>query len=315
MQEILKLKMSELPKKKQLLHPRSKHNKLYDFTELIKFDKNLSNFIIKNPKGINTIDFSNPKAVKALNTAVLAKEYKVGYWSIPEQNLCPAIPGRADYIHYLADLLTNSNDAVPPTGNGIKILDIGTGASIVYPLIGASVYDWNFVGSDICQESINNAKVILKKNPHFQSKIKVRLQNNPRNILKGIIQKEEYYNAVMCNPPFFKSLEDYQKQSTRKSKALSSTAQGSSTNFSGNANELFCKGGEKAFIENYIYESIHFASQVGWLTTLVSKSDNLDFLIRLLKRIKVSNYQVINMGHGNKVSRILAWQFTPNQVV
>ncbi|MHC5202391.1 23S rRNA (adenine(1618)-N(6))-methyltransferase RlmF [Myroides sp. LJL119] len=296
-------------KSKKTLHPRSKHHGIYSFSELIKFHSNLSNYIIKGPSGIDTIDFSNAKSVNALNTAILKKYYKVRFWEIPQENLCPAIPGRADYIHYLADLLALDNNQIIPTGNKVRILDIGTGASIVYPLIGSCEYQWNFVGSDISSDSIDNAKNILKNNTHLQSKIKVRLQNNPKNILKGIIQNQEFFDAVICNPPFFKSLEDYQNQAKRKNKALYQDPKGSISNFSGSSSELFCKGGEKAFIENYIYQSVHFSNQVRWFTTLVSKQDNLPFLQGVLKRIKVTQYQIIDMGQGNKKTRVLAWRF------
>src|SRR5690606_39817939 len=90
------------------------------------------------------------------------------------QNLTPPIPGRADYIHYLADLLNTDN------ANKTTILDIGTGASLVYPLIGASVYHWNFVATDIESKSIETAQEIISKNAHFTSKISLRLQSDTK---------------------------------------------------------------------------------------------------------------------------------------
>jgi 23S rRNA (adenine1618-N6)-methyltransferase len=39
----------------------------------------------------------------------------------------PPIPGRADYIHQIADLLATCNKKVVPTGADIRILDIGVG--------------------------------------------------------------------------------------------------------------------------------------------------------------------------------------------
>src|SRR5690606_13362208 len=121
------------------------------------------------------------------------------FWDIPNQNLVPPIPGRADYIHYLADLL-KVDDSQKPT-----VLDIGTGASLVYPLIGSSVYNWNFVATDIEPKSIEVAQEIIDKNPHLTSKITLRVQSDHKKILLGIINKEDYFDTVMCNPPFFKS--------------------------------------------------------------------------------------------------------------
>ena len=58
-----------------------------------------------NQFGDESVDFANPAAVKALNRALLRQDYGLDYWDIPAGYLCPPIPGRADYVHYLADLL------------------------------------------------------------------------------------------------------------------------------------------------------------------------------------------------------------------
>ncbi|MHC5309854.1 23S rRNA (adenine(1618)-N(6))-methyltransferase RlmF [Myroides sp. LJL116] len=291
------------------LHPRSKHNELYDFKQLADHVSELQGYIIKNPLGIDTIDFSNYSAVKCLNKAILAKDYKINNWDIPKQNLCPPIPGRADYIHYLSDLLQKKQYEKPSKITSISILDIGTGASIIYPLIGCREYNWSFLASDISKASLDNAQKIINANPNLAEKVQLKVQSNPNHILKGIITLNHYFDAVMCNPPFFNSKEQYDSQANRKNANLGNKKNIENRNFSGSSNELYCQGGEKRFIENYIYESRHYAKQVGWFTTLVSNKDNLFFLKSLLKRLKVDSYQIIPMQQGNKVSRILAWRF------
>jgi len=47
--------------------------------------------------------------VKVLNTALLFKYYNIQSWNFPDDNLCPPISGKVDYIHHLADLLKTSN--------------------------------------------------------------------------------------------------------------------------------------------------------------------------------------------------------------
>jgi 23S rRNA (adenine1618-N6)-methyltransferase len=66
-----------------------------------------------NEHSIETIDFSDPEAVKSLNQALLISYYDIqmGY----SHYLCPPIPGRADYIHYIADLLAESNNGIIPS--------------------------------------------------------------------------------------------------------------------------------------------------------------------------------------------------------
>lgn len=87
------------------LHPRNKHNGQYDFSLLTENCPSLKKFVQLNPYGKQTINFFNPQAVKALNKALLVTHYGIRYWDIPKNYLCPPIPGRADYIHYIADLI------------------------------------------------------------------------------------------------------------------------------------------------------------------------------------------------------------------
>lgn len=288
---------------KDKLHPRSFHNKPYNFQELTVKVPELKQFIVKNHEGNDTVQFANPKVVYLLNKALLLHFYHLNFWDIPNQNLVPPIPGRADYIHYLADLL-KVYDSSKTT-----ILDIGTGASLVYPLIGNAVYNWNFVATDIEPKSLEIAQEIIDKNVHLTSKISLRLQSDQKKILSGIIAKDDYFDAVMCNPPFFKSKKEAQAQTLRKLKGLDKQKQPKLiNNFSGESNELWCTGGELAFVLNYIKESALFKTQVGWFTSLISNEDNLKPLqIELKKAAK--EIKVIDMAQGNKKSRILAWRF------
>lgn len=120
------------------MHPRNRHLNGYDFSYLVKQLPELAKWLVINKAGDTSIDFSDAKAVKMLNQALLKSYYNVDFWDIPEGYLCPPIPGRVDYIHYLADLLADDNNGVIPTGKQIKVLDIGTGANLVYPLTGSS---------------------------------------------------------------------------------------------------------------------------------------------------------------------------------
>jgi len=273
---------------KDKLHPRSFHNKPYNFQELTLKVPELKQFIVKNREGVDTVQFADPKAVYYLNKALLLHFYNLNYWDIPNQNLVPPIPGRADYIHYLADLLKVDNY------DKTTILDIGTGASLVYPLIGSSFYNWNFVGTDIEPKSIEIAQEIIDKNPHLSSKITLRLQSDKKQILSGIITKDDYFDAVMCNPPFFKSKKEAEAQTLRKLKGLDKRKTPKLiNNFSGESNELWCNGGELSFVLNYIKESILFKIQVGWFTSLISNEDNLKPLQIELKKIsqRIPGYQ------------------------
>ena len=174
---------------KSSLHPRNIHRNSYDFEELIVSVPELKHYVFKNDYDTLTINFSLPQAVKLLNKALLLKYYNVKNWDIPEGNLCPPIPGRADYVHYLADLLAEENGEIP-TGNSVKGLDIGTGANLVYPLIANSSYGWEILGTDINKDSLENAQKILDNNSELSENIHLKFQPNSDFIFKNILSSK-----------------------------------------------------------------------------------------------------------------------------
>ena len=286
------------------MHPKNIHNSPYDFEALVKASPALLPYIHKNKYANLTIDFSVNEAVIALNNALLVLHYRVDNWKIPANYLCPPIPGRADYIHYISDLL----DADNLKGN-IVGLDIGVGANCIYPILGAQIYDWKMVGADIDIAAVEAALINVSLTSALAQKIEIRQQNNNAHIFKGIIKEGEYYNFTMCNPPFHSSKEEAEKGTLRKLNNLSGTKK-LSLNFGGQANELWCNGGESLFIKRMIKDSVGFKDQVGWFTTLVSNKEHLSKIYKLLQKLNAQHTTAL-MGQGNKQSRFLAWNFRP----
>ena len=252
------------------LHPRNFHNDRYDFSTLIKSQNDLKEFVKPNKYGDLSIDFANSNAVIALNKALLSHFYGIKNWEIPKGYLCPPIPGRADYIHHIADLLASCNDEKVPRGKTIKGLDVGIGANCIYPIIGVSVYGWKFLGSDIEKVSIQSVQNIINSNEILKENIIVKQQENSSNIFVNIINKDEKYDFTLCNPPFHKSLDEALAGNKRKVQNLTKQKNTKSAlNFGGKNNELWCEGGEIAFIKNMIKESLKFPKNCLWFTTLV----------------------------------------------
>lgn len=300
------MKKQESPK----LHPRNIHQGRYDLDELVKVEERLREFVFTNEFGNQSLDFSNPLAVKALNAALLKSHYQVEFWDIPPGFLCPPIPGRADYIHYLGDLLSEKNGQKIPKGPSIKVLDIGTGANLIYPIIGSSVYGWSFVGSEINPAALASAFQILQKNPLLEEKIELRKQESSGLIFQGIIEKGEFFDLTMCNPPFHESAEAAQEGSRRKVRNLTGkSVSKAGLNFGGQAAELWTEGGELAFIQHMIRESLRFKNQVFWFSTLVSKSENLPKILKSMALAGIREHKVVEMAQGNKISRWVAWTF------
>ncbi|MDF2152311.1 23S rRNA (adenine(1618)-N(6))-methyltransferase RlmF [Vibrio sp. CAU 1672] len=305
------------------LHERNAHRGRYDFETLLASMPELKPFVVKTPKGEDSINFSEPKAVKMLNRALLAAYYDIGFWDIPEHYLCPPIPGRADYVHRVAELLDGEVKGTYPH-HRVRALDVGVGANCIYPIIGVTQYGWQYTGSDVDPKSIAAAQAIADNNVVLGDKIHLVQQQSEAHIYRGIIQPGERYDVTTCNPPFHRSAEDAAMGSQRKLDNLkanqrkkgvkslhaSQTKQAKPTlNFGGQNAELWCPGGEAAFIRKMANESQAFSAQVLWFTTLISKKDNVRPMRKQLEKLGVKAIRVVEMSQGQKVSRFMAWSY------
>lgn len=292
------------------MHSRNQHKHGYDFESLIKVLPALSSFTLVTPRGDTSIDFTNKKAVKMLNKALLHYHYGVKHWDINDEFLCPPVPGRADYIHGIADLLNDDIPNISYANNKLNILDVGTGANVIYPLIGHAEYNWQFVGSDINPKAVKNAQTICKAN---KLPIQIVHQSEPKSIFKNVVKPQQLMHCTLCNPPFHSSAQTASLGTQRKWKNLGKKP-ATSLNFGGHAPELWCEGGELRFIKTMIRESQLFSAQCVWFTSLVSNKDNLQPLKKALKKLQPVEVRVVKMAQGNKQSRFLAWTFmTPEQ--
>jgi 23S rRNA (adenine1618-N6)-methyltransferase len=293
------------------LHPRNRHQGRYDFDALIRETPELGAFVILNPYGNRSIDFASPQAVRTLNRALLRQLYGIRHWDIPEGYLCPPIPGRADYIHGLADLLAGDNGSALPKNPAITALDIGVGANCIYPLLGNMDYGWRFVGTDVDDVAIAAARTIVQSNG-LDGAIKLRKQSHTDSVLNGIIAPGERFELVLSNPPFHSNPDEARTGSQRKWKNLGKQDPGRklpTLNFGGQSNELWRPGGELQFLRRMIKESTAFATQVLWFTSLVSKGGNIAPLQEALKRANAVQVRIVEMAQGQKRSRFLAWSF------
>lgn len=297
---------------KPLLHPRNRHQGRYDFKALIKASPDLADFVILNPHGKPSIDFANPAAVRVFNRALLKQFHGIAHWDIPPGYLCPPIPGRADYLHHLADLLAESNDGQIPRGAAVHALDIGVGANVIYPLIGHSEYGWQFLGSDIDPIALAAAKTIIHSNRGLRDAIQLRLQPYRRQTFQGLLTADERFDLSLCNPPFHASLAEATRGSSRKWRNLGKQDPGRKLpvlNFGGQAAELWCEGGEAAFVRQLIEDSARVPEQVLWFSTLISKAANLPGVHAALKTVGAQSVRTVDMAQGQKQSRFVAWTF------
>ena len=286
------------------MHPKNRHQGRYDFDRLIQSDPTLKPYVRPNRFGERSVDFADPEAVKALNRALLKDYYGIVAWDIPHGYLCPPIPGRADYVHQMADLLA---EAIPAQKR-VRVLDIGVGANCIYPIIGLREYGWEFVGTDIDPKAVEAARRIVDANRLLQGSIEIRLQADPEKIFSGVVHAGEHFDLSLCNPPFHASLEEAQAGSARKWRNL---GHGDTVkkNFGGKGGELWYPGGEVAFIGKMIEESAAFAKQITWFSSLVSKESSIPGIERALKKVGARDFRIADMAQGQKKSRLVTWMF------
>lgn len=296
------------------LHPRNRHRGRYDFAALCDASPGLVRFVSVNRYGDQSIDFADADAVKALNGALLRHCYGIRDWEIPTGYLCPPIPGRVDYLHHLADLLAGCNEGVVPRGELVRVLDVGVGANCIYPLLGHAEYGWCFLGADIDPEALAAASRIVDANG-LAGAIELRRQDKPQYVFQGLLQAGEFFAATLCNPPFHASQAAAQEGASRKWRGLgkgAGQAHAAGTpalNFGGQGAELWCPGGEAAFVRRMITESARFATRCCWFSSLISKEASLPAVHGALKQVGVLGSRTIEMAQGQKKSRLVAWTF------
>jgi 23S rRNA (adenine1618-N6)-methyltransferase len=337
-----KNKFLENSTKKVGFHERNPFGTSYDIPSIVFTCPELENYLkrIKETDEIS-IDFSEQKAVKLLNRGLLFNRYNLKYWDFPDGYLIPPIPGRAEYIHHIADLISeNSEDGELLLGGRVRGLDIGTGSTLIYPLIGHLEYGWNFTGSDIDLEALKSADKIISENSKVLStdSIKLCYQKYSNNVFKNIFRhKNEKFVFSMCNPPFHSSMavsfagtdrkwrglgrEDKLSDKLPLSNTTTDTNVESSgnhvLNFGGRELELSCKGGEVGFIKTMIDESSDDSvrCRIKWFTCIVSKKTNMATLKKYIKNMEPYSkrpFEVreIDMSVGNKKFQFLAWTYT-----
>ena len=301
------------PRSKPGLHPRNRHAGGYDFPRLVRASPALGPFLLRAKHGGPSLDFADPEAVKCLNRALLLDAYGIRGWDIPPGYLCPPIPGRADYLHHLADLLAADAEGVWPQGPAIRALDVGVGANVIYPLIGSREYGWSFVGSDLDDIALASAARILAANPGLEGAIQLRRQPDRKAVFMGVILPGERFDLTLCNPPFHGSMAEVREAAQQKWRKLGRDASRPLRNFGGQGAELWCEGGEAGFIQRMIADSLAFRDRVRWFTTLVSSSASLPAVHRRLRQVEAREIRTVPMAQGQKQSRFVAWTFLDAQ--
>ncbi|KAI1075776.1 hypothetical protein F5B20DRAFT_573228 [Whalleya microplaca] len=265
------------------------------------------------------LDFTDPAAVMQLTKTLLKLDFGLQI-ELPADRLCPPVPNRHNYILWLKDLLDSSSpdldvyadaDANHPSGEiepedcrQVAGLDIGTGASVIYPLLGCvQRSSWSFIGTDVDSRSLSYARQNVTLN-NLQSRIRIIGTRKTTDPLIPIGEHDiEALDFVMVNPPFYESEAELLELGRQKSRPPSSACTGAPV-------EMVCRGGEVGFVRRMVEESLVLREKVQWYTSMLGKQSSLEVLVDILRDHGITNYAVTAFVQGNKTRRwALGWSF------
>ena len=276
------------------------------------------------------IDYRSADAARALTTVLLRNDFGVD-WTMPRDRLCPPVPNRLNYICWLSELLALR----APTREPVRGIDIGTGASLIYPALGVSAMGWSFLATEIDEYSLQSARGIIERNS-WHSRVDLRhvaCKNASTGPLRAALRDDDgNFDFVMTNPPFFASIDE-----------LSPNPH---TACAASAAELVTPGGEVAFVSALIRDSLALGSRVRWCvrpwslgrtgarkrgegaarwptsqhnlriryTSMLGRRRSLKPLLRRLRDDGVQNVRTTRFIQGRTRRWALAWTFSTDGI-
>ncbi|KAJ1840075.1 hypothetical protein LPJ70_004806, partial [Coemansia sp. RSA 2708] len=254
----------------------------------------------------STIDFGDPNSVRTLNRALLHVYFDLDV-TLPADSLCPTVANR---LHYLEWLQSTVLVDLPPTRE-ITGLDIGCGASCIYPLLGARLLRCAFVGTEINPESLTVARANVTSNS-LDSRIHLFLNRDRIAILECMDQDgfpmpvEDTDGSVfafsMCNPPFYTSQDERDELSRFKIRAPQ-------LDTSGKSDELYTEGGEAAFCCRMVEESGRLSRKVKWFSTMAGKKSTVAILKEQARQAGAKHVREGKLVRGHTTRWLFAWSF------
>lgn len=242
------------------------------------------------------LSFKDPEALRVLTKCLLHRDFGLTI-ELPENKLIPTIPLRLNYILFIEDFLKQFNITE------VIGIDVGVGASCIYPILAASMNtEWKMLGLEIDSENIEFAIKNVETN-NLKDRITVMSQQKDSKIFSQL-DNDVSYSFCMCNPPFFKSLEDAFNSNNRTGHRKKPR-----TPITGNSNEIACDGGECEFVKGMVKESLDLRTKIKIYSAMLGHKTSLLDIIEFLKDSGVENYTTTQFCQGNTTRWGLFWSF------
>ncbi|XP_054884581.1 RNA N6-adenosine-methyltransferase mettl16 [Poeciliopsis prolifica] len=279
------------------MHPRNRYkDKPPDFAYLASKYPDFQQHVHTSLTGRPVVNFKEPEAVRALTCTLLKEDFGLTI-EIPLERLIPTVPLRLNYIHWVEDLIDGQKQ--PRRG-----IDIGTGASCIYPLLGATMNGWFFLATEVDDICFDYAKKNVEQNKLSDL---VKVVKVPQKTLLMDALKEEteiIYDFCMCNPPFFANQLEAKGVNSRNSRRPPP----SSVN-TGGVTEIMAEGGELEFVKRIIHDSLQLKKRLRWYSCMLGKKCSLAPLKEELRKQGVPKVTHTEFCQGRTMRWALAWSF------
>ncbi|XP_013860754.1 RNA N(6)-adenosine-methyltransferase mettl16 [Austrofundulus limnaeus] len=285
------------------MHPRNRYkDKPPDFAYLASKYPDFQQHVHTSLTGRPVVNFKEPEAVRALTCTLLKEDFGLTI-EIPLERLIPTVPLRLNYIHWVEDLIDGQKQ--PRRG-----IDIGTGASCIYPLLGATMNGWYFLATEVDDICFDYAKKNVEQN-NMSDLIKV-VKVPQKTLLMDALKEETeiVYDFCMCNPPFFANQLEAKGVNSRNSRRPPP----SSVN-TGGVTEIMAEGGELEFVKRIIHDSLQLKKRLRWYSCMLGKKCSLTPLKEELRKQRVPKVTHTEFCQGRTMRWALAWSFYEDVIV
>ncbi|XP_054431869.1 RNA N6-adenosine-methyltransferase METTL16 isoform X1 [Pteronotus mesoamericanus] len=283
------------------MHARNRYkDKPPDFAYLASKYPDFKKHVQMNLNGRVSLNFKDPGAVRALTCTLLKEDFGLSI-DIPLERLIPTVPLRLNYIHWVEDLIGHQASDKSTLRRGI---DIGTGASCIYPLLGSTLNGWYFLATEVDDMCFNYAKKNVEQN-NLSDLIKV-VKVPQKTLLMDALKEESeiVYDFCMCNPPFFANQLEAKGVNSRNPRRPPP----SSVN-TGGITEIMAEGGELEFVKRIIHDSLQLKKRLRWYSCMLGKKCSLAPLKEELRIQRVPKVTYTEFCQGRTMRWALAWSF------
>ncbi|GAA6225022.1 U6 small nuclear RNA (adenine-(43)-N(6))-methyltransferase [Lates japonicus] len=285
------------------MHPRNRYkDRPPDFAYLASKYPDFQQHVHTSLTGRPVVNFKEPEAVRALTCTLLKEDFGLTI-EIPLERLIPTVPLRLNYIHWVEDLIDGQKQ--PRRG-----IDIGTGASCIYPLLGATMNGWYFLATEVDDICFDYATKNVDQN-NLSDLIKV-VKVPQKTLLMDALKEETeiIYDFCMCNPPFFANQLEAKGVNSRNSRRPPP----SSVN-TGGVTEIMAEGGELEFVKRIIHDSLQLKKRLRWYSCMLGKKCSLAPLKEELRKQGVPKVTHTEFCQGRTMRWALAWSFYDDVIV